>query len=597
MNKLKTKTIAIASIGGWLAVYALSTPYAHAESNVVTPENRSDKIAQQDHRMAWWRESRFGLFIHWGIYSVPAGQWGSKTNYGEWFQAETKMAEADYSKYASQFDPTNFNARQWVKIAKDAGMKYIVITAKHHDGFCMYDTAYTDYNIVKGTPYARDPMKDLAEACKDAGVKLGFFYSLPDWHHPDMPAALNQRGFHGAARTNAVFSNYLLYARNQVKELLTQYGPVGVIWFDGGGAFRGSGRSDQLEADKMIEMIHQIQPDCLINNRIGAGGDFGTPEQKIPGQRLTSDFEVCMTLNRHWGYNSKDQNWKSAKTVIANLSETAAKGGNYLLNVGPTAEGAFPEAAIQILSEVGQWLKVNGEAIYGTTGTPFRSVPWGNCTAKLAPGGGTVYLHVLQWPAEGRVLVPGLKNDVLEAYVLSDSKKSALQTQHGEGGLVVTLPEGASDPIATVVVLKLRGTLELLPPETVQMADGSFKLFPDDAHIHGVILRSENSSAGRILGNWDLASEWVEWPLKVSKPGKFDIVMEIASAGGSLEIAAGGAALTATIPMTTAQDSLQITNLGAIEISGTNSVFFSLRPIKEGWRSLELRAIQLKPVK
>lgn len=234
-------------------------------------------------KLHWFRSAKFGLFIHWGIYSIPAGQWGAKTNYGEWFQAQTRMSVENYLKYAAQFNPTNLDAKQWVEIAKDAGMKYMVITAKHHDGFCMFDTTNTDYNIVKVTPYAHDPIKDLAEACEESGIKLGFFYSLPDWHHPDMPPEYNQRGFHGNPGRNPNFTNYVAYLHDQVKELLSNYGPVGTLWFDGGSAIRGASRPELMQADDLLEMIHKLQPNCLINDRLGRGKDYSTCEGKIPG--------------------------------------------------------------------------------------------------------------------------------------------------------------------------------------------------------------------------------------------------------------------------------------------------------------------------
>ncbi len=244
--------------------------------------SRSEMSTNSDQRMKWFRDAKFGMFIHWGIYSVPAGEWKGKKSYAEWFQLETKMPCAEYDKFAAEFNPVKFNARQWVQTAKDAGMKYLVITSKHHDGFSMFDSKYSDFNIVRSTPYHHDPMKELAEACRAAGIRFCFYYSIADWHNPDSPAEYSQRGFHGNPKADADVSKYADYMRNQVHELLTGYGPIGILWFDGGGSFRTPDRTKLLKADEMVKMIHQTQPDCLINNRLGSGSDYGTPEQYIP---------------------------------------------------------------------------------------------------------------------------------------------------------------------------------------------------------------------------------------------------------------------------------------------------------------------------
>ena len=306
--------------------------------------------------MAWFSQARFGMFIHWGIYSVPAGEWEGKKDYAEWFQLQTQMPAEQYAKFATQFDPQHFNAKAWVKVAKDAGMKYIVITSKHHDGFCMFDTKLTDYNVVKATPWHHDPMKDLADACHEAGITFCFYYSVPDWHHPDFPAKYSQHGFHGQPDENADLEKYVDYVKGELRELLTNYGPIGIIWFDGGGSFRGEDEAKLMHAQELIDLIHRLQPNCLVNNRLGLPADYGTPEQKIPGQRGHAPFEVCMTLNNHWGYNKNDNHWKQPKVVIRNLVDIASKGGNYLLNVGPTSDGVLPDPAVSILKDVGQWM-------------------------------------------------------------------------------------------------------------------------------------------------------------------------------------------------------------------------------------------------
>ena len=422
---------------------------------------RQTPPASQQEKMAWFNEARFGMFIHWGIYSVPAGEWKGQNRYGEWFQLETKMPAAQYAQFAGQFDPTQFDAKVWVKTAKDAGMKYIVITSKHHDGFCMFNTKLTDYNIVKATPWHHDPMKDLAAACKDAGIRLDFYYSVPDWHHPDFPAQYSQHRFHGDPNPNADLDKYVAYVKEQLHELLTQYGPIGILWFDDGGSFEGMARTNMaalMRAQDIIDEIHQLQPRCIVNNRLGLPADYGTPEQHIPGGHLTNAFEVCMTLNDHWGYNKADQKWKSSKAVTQNLADIASKGGNYLLNVGPTPVGTFPSEAVKILGQVGDWMKVNGDSIYSTTASPLNEQPsWGRVTQK----GNKLYLHVFDWPKDGKLVVDLPSLTVTNAYLLANSQKlesNWTQTDHGVDPYVTTihLPSEPIDPIDTVIVLNTK---------------------------------------------------------------------------------------------------------------------------------------------
>jgi alpha-L-fucosidase len=429
-------------------------------------EAKTEAKPDCDARMAWFRDAKFGMFVHWGIYSVPAGEWKGKTSYAEWFQLQTKMPCEQYDKFAAEFNPVKFDARQWAKTAKDAGMKYLVITSKHHDGFSMFDTKFSDFNIVRSTPYRRDPMKELAAACRDSGIKFCFYYSIADWHNPDSPAVHSQRGFHGNPKDDADLAKYADYMRNQVHELLTGYGPVSIIWFDGGGAFKTPDRAKLLKADEMVKMIHAAQPDCLINNRLGAGSDYGTPEQYIPAGGAKEPFEVCMTLNGHWGYNKADHNWKSTSSLVRNLIDIVSKGGNYLLNVGPTSEGLIPSASIERLKEIGVWLKANGESIYGAgptafgyeLGTPGKpdsrgraknegALGW-RCTTKP----GKFYIHIFDWP-EGKFELKEVKPKVTKAYLLADRDKPLTVTQEADRA-TVQLPPHMPDAIATVLCLE-----------------------------------------------------------------------------------------------------------------------------------------------
>ena len=430
-------------VGGalvWALLVLTATPVQAQDAP--SPEKRTE----------WFRQDKFGLFIHWGIYSVPAGEWKDGKDHAEWIMLTGKIPSAEYEKFATQFNPVKFDAKEWVQLAKDAGMKYVVITSKHHDGFCMYDSKLTDYDILQATPFGRDPMKELASACNEAGLKFCFYYSVADWHHPEFPAKYSQRGWHGNPDPNADLEKYVAYMKGQVRELLSSYGPIGILWFDGGGSFRGQPMAELVHAREIVDMIHQLQPTCLVNNRLGLPADYGTPEQRIPGEAPKNLFEVCMTLNNHWGYNKYDDHWKSPETVIRNLADIVGKGGNYLLNVGPTAEGTIPEGSVRTLREVGKWMSVNGESIYGTTAGPFAKTPWGRCTAKP----GKLYLHVFDWPTDGRLLVPGLRSKVTGAYLLA-AKNQPCQVTQGDEQVTAAVPRKMPDAINTVVVLEIEG--------------------------------------------------------------------------------------------------------------------------------------------
>jgi alpha-L-fucosidase len=419
----------------------------------------------RDERMEWWRQARFGMFIHWGLYAVPAGQWkGEKVSgIGEWIMERAQIPVSEYEQLARQFNPVKFDAEQWVQIAKNAGMKYIVITSKHHDGFCLWDTKYTDYDVVDAAPFKRDILGELSEACRKNGIKLCFYHSIMDWHHPDAQAPFYPK-YNDTSKSNPNFDRFVeYYLKGQIKELVQNYGPLGILWFDGEWV---RDWSREMGWD-MYEYCLGLQPDVIVNNRVGGGrqgmqglsksdefaGDYGTPEQEIPATGIPGlDWETCMTMNDTWGFKSDDNNWKSREDLLRKLVDIASKGGNFLLNVGPTAEGLIPGPSVERLAAIGEWMKVNSESIYGTTASPLGEVPWGRCTARP----GRLYLHVFDWPTNGKLEVSGLKNKVKEAYLLADKKQAKLPVaQQGSQKVVITVPSKASDPVNTVIVLKI----------------------------------------------------------------------------------------------------------------------------------------------
>ena len=331
----------------------------------------------RDARMAWWREAKFGMFIHWGVYSVPAGYYHGQpvSGIGEWIMNRAKIPMAEYQQFAKDFNPVKFNADEWVRIAKDAGVKYIVITTKHHDGFAMFDTKVNNWSIVKATPYGRDPLKDLAAACRKYGIKLGFYYSqAQDWNNGGSAT----RGKWDPAQEHNMDDYIDKVAIPQLREILSNYGEFPtVLWWDT--------PTDMTpeRAQRLYDVVMQLKPSVITNNRLlsggftteragGLSGDTQSPEQFIPAQGYPGrDWETCMTMNDTWGFKRDDNNWKSTETLIRNLCDIASKGGNYLLNVGPTSEGLIPQPSIDRMAEVGKWMKVNSEAIYGNNSNSF----------------------------------------------------------------------------------------------------------------------------------------------------------------------------------------------------------------------------------
>jgi alpha-L-fucosidase len=410
-----------------------------------------------ERRMKWWREARFGMFIHWGVYAIPAGVWNGaevKRSGGEWIMNRGKIPVADYQKLPAQFNPVKFDATGWVALAKRAGMKYIVITAKHHDGFAMYRSKADKFNIYDATPWKRDPLKELAAAARKAGIKLGFYYSqAQDWNHPGGAAS---GGHWDPAAQDGDMDAYLdKVAAPQIKELLTGYGPVAVLWWDT--------PTDMTpeRGDKLLPLL-KLQPNIVSNNRLyktKTGGDFETPEQKIPPSGIPGkDWETCMTINGTWGFRARDNNWKSPETLLRNLVDIASKGGNFLLNVGPTAAGEIPAESVERLEKMGTWLKVNGEAVYGTTASPFKDpLPWGRATKKVGPRGTTLYLHVFDWPKDGKLTLPPMAATVTAATLLAGGKK--LDASSKDGAVTISVPEAAPDPISSTIALRLKESL------------------------------------------------------------------------------------------------------------------------------------------
>jgi len=427
---------------------------------------------QRDARMEWWREARFGMFIHWGLYAIPAGKWGSHDQHGEWIRETARIPLEEYLPLQQQFDPRHYDARAWARLAKQAGMRYVVITSKHHDGFSLYDSALSDWDMG-GTPSRRDLLGELQAACAAEGLRFCTYHSIMDWHHPDY---LPRRGWEQRSAEGAQFPRFVEHLHAQVAEIVARYQPA-VMWFDGEWE---STWTHELGV-QLYAHCRRLAPQMIVNNRVDvhrggmagfsqsseAVGDFGTPEQEVPAQGLPGvDWETCMTMNDHWGWCAADANWKSLRTSIRTLVDVASKGGNFLFNVGPRADGTFPPEAIERLAGIGRWMDVNGAAIHGTQASPLGAPSFGRCTSRAIDGGTRLYLQVYDWPANGELLVPGLGNDARGAHVLATGAPCAVE-RRGDA-LAVRVPAAAPDPDVSVVALDLVGAPIVYAAPTIE---------------------------------------------------------------------------------------------------------------------------------
>ena len=440
---------------------------------------------ERERRMAWWRDAKFGMFIHWGVFSVPAGWYHDRKvkGFSEWIMHDARIPVREYRGYAKEFNPIAFDAAKFVEAARSAGMQYIVITAKHHDGFAMFDSKASDWNIVKATPYGKDPLKALAEECRRQGMKLGFYYShAQDWNNggaiglsmPKHPE--REKGAWDKEQTHDMDGYIDKVAIPQVRELLENYGSEtpAIVWWDTPKDITPA-RAARIDA-----VVQKLRPGLIQNNRLcnaknGSGkkyfpGDTETPEGVIPAQGYPGrDWETCMTFNDSWGFKKGDNHWKSTRTLIRNLVDIASKGGNYLLNVGPDSHGVIPEESLKRLAEVGAWMKVNGAAIYGTSATPFGAeagsfsswrknrdgkplfIPSWKWRATSKPG--HVYLVLFKWPSGGTFSIPSLSHPIRKATLLSDPTRKLTVFQDSGGIRISNLPAKSPDRTASVIDL------------------------------------------------------------------------------------------------------------------------------------------------
>ncbi|MDR9852202.1 alpha-L-fucosidase [Paenibacillus sp. VCA1] len=488
-----------------------------------------------ERRIAWWREARLGLFIHWGPYAMPAGEWNGEeveASYSEHIMLRARIPVRAYEEMAEQFNPTAFDAGRWVRTAKQAGLRYIIFTAKHHDGFAMYDSKISDYSIVRHTPFGRDPLRELAEACREEGLVLGIYYShAMDWHDPDSQGnTWDYPGNIGAYDEveswihdddkRYRFDQYLhRKSLPQVREMLTEYGKVGLMWFDCGG------KLTREQGELFLTTVHALQQDCLVNSRVWKSplGDYAnTSDNQLETRTIRRDWENIITLNDSWGYKKSDSNWKRPDVIIRQIVDVVSKNGNLVINVGPTATGEWDPVSESILLEVGQWLRVNGDGIYGAGASPTAKPSWGRCTLK----GQTLYLHIYDWPVDGQLVVPGLLSRVERIYPLAGGEDLAFRRQ-GAQDIVVFLDDkpqiadGKPTVLAALCAEEVRGNPIRL------LADGAgaprmYELGVFESEISGATLRYDTGKKNRDnLLDWSDPADFAFWSIRTSSPCSF----------------------------------------------------------------------------
>jgi len=539
----------------------------------------NETAAQRDARMAWWREARFGMFVHWGVYSYLGGDWQGKpyNGYAEHIQRMAKIPIPVYrQEVAGHFNPTNFNADEWIRHAKETGMGYFIITAKHHDGFAMWPTKVNDYNVVDATPWHHDPMADLRAACKKYGVKFGFYYSHAfDWGDENAPGNdwdYNNPGgdklLHGAHWWET-YPEFLPKARKyvdeksipQILELIRDYDPD-ILWFD------TPHKLPPEENRRILAAVRRAKPSLLVNGRLvyGAGDYDSTTDRPAEFPPHDSDWEGIPTTNESYGYNQNDHSHKTVAHFIRLLAKAAARGGNILMNIGPRGDGTMDPADLAILQGIGAWWQINGESIRGTTRTPLAVQAWGESTRK----GNTLYLHVFDWPHDGRLVVGGLQTDISKAWLLADPKPPLKFTRNGMD-LTLTVPPTAPDTVDTVIAVECAGEPQADKTRLLATNVGTNSLRAFDAKLIGPLGFGSGKKTQAWVNNWTNKTEAVVWPVRIKAKATFtatlvydapagqkiqglvegdagnEAVQRHAGAGGVFTVALGSRSFTATV--------------------------------------------------
>ena len=569
-----------------------------------------------DQRIGWWREAKFGCFIHWGVYSTFGGEWKGKAfrGYAEHMMRSQKIPRAEYvEKVVSIFNPAKFDADEWVRLIKSAGMKYLIITAKHHDGFAMYPSEVTRYNIRDVTPFTRDPMRELAEACRKHGIKFGFYYSHAiDWEHPNGPGndwdysnPGGDRQLHGGAQWfdlhPEMFPRIQSYVNEkaipQILELLKVYKPD-ILWFD------TPSRLPLSENIRILKIVREADPNVVVNGRLARGRGHSFGDYKNTGDRAAEivptegDWETIPTTNESYGYHKHDASHKPASHFIQLMAKAAARGGNVLMNIGPMGDGLIDLKDAAILREIGKWLEINGSSIYSTQRTPLPVQAWGESTVK----GNKLFLHVFDWPSAGELVVGGLKNEVAAAYLLADTKRKALRTRRfNNNDVTVRVPRTTADKANTVVVLELKGDIQVNPVRLLSPRSHVNVLRSFDGELHGGGLRFGDGKAPRAyVFEWRDLKEWIGWQVRVNEAVEYEVAVKYTTTSnenrGSFAVSIGQHVLQATVVPTRNENESTTVTLGRVKLlPGKYDV--SVKPVEiKGGELMRLFQVTLTPV-
>jgi len=529
-------------------------------SSTLSAQNQN-KISN-DELVGWFREARFGMFIHFG------------TSRSEDYLEEGLSKLERYKKTVKNFNPVDFDAKEWVRIAKDAGMKYIVFTTKHHDGFSKWDSKLTDWDVMDAAPFKRDIVGELAKACKEAGIELGFYYSIADWYHPEYDATYsNRKGFHFNPNPEADITKYMDFMYGQIKELCENYQPK-LFWFDGSAGFRNENRKRLLGQQEMVDLLNSYG--AISNSRLGDDDSLeyvnylSMGDNMTPSSNIGVDFESAQTMNDNWHFVPDDHNWKSPKTMLGKLIDIAGNGGNYLLNVGPNSKGVIPEESQSRLKIMGEWLQKNGKAIYGTSAGPYPyEYNWGSITQRNEGENTILYLNVADWPKDGVFKLFGLNNSIEKASLLSDGKvlahTSKFDAAAGTNVISINVPKTAPDPYVSVIELKIKG-VPMMEQTFLQQQNGvvildAFRstihdaeivpnkpLRPLDQRIFTVMKNGEGimPTRGMTVG-LDKVGQALRWDFRMIKPGKYKVAVLSSikgehkwNADGSLRVSVSG---------------------------------------------------------
>jgi alpha-L-fucosidase len=554
-------------------------------------QTKAQAISDEE-RMEWWTDARFGMFIHWGVYSVPAGFYKGEPqkNSAEWIMNRGKIPVAEYAKFAELFNPTLFDPKTFVGLAKEAGMKYMVITAKHHDGFSMFNSECNPFNVVDATPFGRDVMKELADECAKQGIKFGFYYSqAQDWSHPGGMGNNWDKTMQRVSSDSYVKEKAL----PEVNQLLTDYGDIAIFWWD------TPRKMSKEVVDSLYNVTTALQPAIITNDRLGDEypGDHKTYERHMPKKKPDVKYwELCQPISGSWGYRSDDQNFKSLETLIGNLANAASMGGNYLLNVSPTCLGTLAPAAVERLKAVGAWMDKNSEAIYGTEASPCSKVDWGYITMKRDANKTKLYLHVFDWDAV-KITVP-IRNKSAKAFLLTNSKKS-LKTKSGEKGLSVQLSGSAPDKINSVVVLELSDTPDVIPPKPFGQNENGEVIFVTESaefeNMHGLGVKYNSSKD--CIGSWTNEQERVYWTFTIDKPATFQITAKTAGIANSiLTVELNRQTQTIKIPATGDYGNFKSIEIGRFEIKEAGNYKITFKPVIGKWQAVNIKDVVMAPV-